>query len=143
MAGRIGILLYSYKLAQPTFLWVEVFFFFLRHTDKASWGNLHKRILVEFAIHALGLLSGLKFLSDLKIFVVLTVTIWKIIADKILIFHVQFLSYAEEQSMRLQTIVVRVARVSTLPPSPGMPLQVRVLILNTSTTGNEPNTGQK
>ena len=45
--------------------------------------------------------------------------------------------------MRLQTIVVRVARVSTLPPSPGMPLQVRVLILNTSATGNEPNTGQK
>lgn len=36
---------------------------------------------------------------------------------------VKFLSYAEEQSMRLQTIVVRVARVSTLPPSPGMPLQ--------------------
>ena len=64
-------------------------------------------------------------------------------ADKILIFHVQFLSYAEEQSMRLQTIVVRVARVSTLPPSPGMLLQVRVLILNTSAAGNEPNTGQK
>lgn len=36
---------------------------------------------------------------------------------------VKFLSYPEEQSMRLQTIVVRVARVSSLTPSPGMPLQ--------------------
>jgi len=46
---------------------------------------------------------------------------------KILYYLLQFLSYPEEQSMRLQTIVVRVARL-TAPATSGMPLQVSQLV---------------
>ena len=64
---QAALVFYCTHINKPNQPFFELrFFFFLRHTDKASWGNLHdyKRILVESAIHALGRLSGLKFLSD-------------------------------------------------------------------------------
>lgn len=90
----------------------------------ASYGILEK---TQCPLKAIFKTVGSNFSSSWHILRRLEV----LFTNKILYFSFQFLSYPEEQSMRLQTIVVRVARL-TAPATSGMPLQVSWLVNHVS-----------